>query len=261
MGFISSLRSWLQHPLTRGLDVDSPRTTILRQQIIRQKKFLQKIYDEWYRILLKELPQSPGRLLELGSGAGYLKEFAPSAITSDTFAVPNIDAVLDGCYLPFANNSLCGIVMTDVLHHIPQPRMFFSEAWRCVGPQGVLAMIEPWVTSWSSLIYSRFHHEPFQPQATSWEFPLKGPLSGANGALPWIMFSRDRAQFEAEMPGWKIRRIQPLMPFSYLVSGGVSMRSLMPGWSYSLWRSFENMLASRVNQLGMFALIVLEKRI
>ena len=55
-----------------------------------------------------------------------------------------------------------------------------------------------WVTRWSRWIYGRFHHEPFDPQRADWEFPLSGPLSGANGALPWIIFQRDREQFERE---------------------------------------------------------------
>jgi hypothetical protein len=61
-------------------------------------------------------------------------------------------------------------------------------------------MIEPWVTPWSRLVYTRMHHEPFVPAAAQWEFLTTGPLSGANGALPYILFSRDRAQFELEFP-------------------------------------------------------------
>jgi len=95
-----------------------------------------------------------------------------------------------------------------------------------------MVMIEPWVTSWSRLVYRHLHHEPFRPQATEWECPANGPLSGANGALPWMIFERDRDQFEREYLVWQVRLIKPLMPFRYLVSGGVSMRSLMPSWSF-----------------------------
>ncbi len=47
-----------------------------------------------------------------------------------------------------------------------------------------------------------------------------------------------------------------MMPFSYLLSGGVSMRSLMPGWMYGPVRSLEQMLNQQ--QWAMFALIELE---
>jgi hypothetical protein len=118
-------------------------------------------------------------------------------------------------------------------------------------------MIEPWVTPWSELIYTRLHHEPFQPQAKQWEFPTTGPLSGANGALPYIVFVRDRLQFEREFPMWRIHEIEPMMPFCYLVSGGVSLRSLMPGWSFRLWRGLENLLQPAIDSLAMFAQILL----
>jgi len=73
-------------------------------------------------------------VLELGSGAGFLKSFVPDLITSEVFYCPGIDFVLNGLDLPFMTGSLQGIVMTDVLHHIPQPRRFFAEAARCVCP-------------------------------------------------------------------------------------------------------------------------------
>jgi hypothetical protein len=120
-------------------------------------------------------------------------------------------------------------------------------------------MIEPWVTPWSRWIYTRLHHEPFHPEALQWEFPAQGPLSGANGALPWIIFVRDRLQFEQEFPQWQIELIEPRMPFRYLISGGVSLRSLVPGWSFHLWRYTENALYYWINSLAMFAQIVLRR--
>ncbi len=50
-----------------------------------------------------------------------------------------------------------------------------------------------------------------------------------------------------------------MMPFRYLVSGGVSMRSLMPGWSFSWWHGLENILQPVMGELAMFSHIVLQK--
>jgi len=253
------LKTWLAHPLTRGLDIDDPRTTHLREQIIQEKIFLKRIYQEWYQALARALPPGQGAVLELGSGGGFLREFAPNLISSEFFYCPNVRAVVDGLHLPFAGKSLRGIVMTNVLHHLPQPRLFFTEATRCVRPGGVVAMIEPWVTPWSRFVYSRLHHEPFEPEASSWELPTSGPLSGANDALPWIIFARDRLKFGQEFPQWQSELIKPAMPFRYLLSGGVSLRSLAPGWSFDLWRSLENALERWNGHLAMFAQIVLRR--
>ena len=250
----------LAHPLTRGLDLDDPNTTELRRQIIREKSFLRQIYQEWYTAIASKISSREGPVLELGSGAGFLKDFVPGLITSEVFHCRGIDIVLNGIELPFAHGALQAIVMIDVFHHIPPPLRFFSEAARCVRPGGVVLMIEPWVSVWSQLVYTRLHHEPFQPEAKQWEFPNSGPLSGANGALPYIVFARDRIQFEREFPMWQIQRITPMMPFCYLVSGGVSMRSLMPGWTFKSWRAVENSLSPFINKLAMFACIVLQKQ-
>ena len=242
---------------TRGLDIDDPRTTQLRRQIIQEKSFLRQIYQEWYAAIAAVLPRSTAPVLEIGSGAGFLKDFVPGLVTSEVFYCPGIDVVLDGLELAFEDGALQGIVIVDVLHHLPRPRRFFAEAARCVKPGGVMVMIEPWVSRWSRFIYTRLHHEPFQWEAAEWEIPVSGPLSGANGAIPFIIFMRDRLQFEAEFPMWQIAAIRPIMPFRYLISGGVSLRSLMPGCTFGFWRGVENLLYPWIEKLAMFAQIVL----
>jgi SAM-dependent methyltransferase len=214
-----SLKSLLAHPLTRGVELDDPRMTDLRLQVIRDKPFLRKIYSEWYRMIASRIPAGGGRVLEIGSGAGYFAELEPEAIQSEVFFCRNVDIVADACQLPFPTGSLKAVVMTDVFHHIPKPEAFLEEAKRCLRPGGRIVMVEPWVSSWSKLIYRYLHHEPFVPEAASWEIPESGPLSGANGALPWIIFVRDRSTMRRKFPELAVEEIRPMMPMRYLVSG------------------------------------------
>lgn len=257
---ISLLRQALAHPLARGLDIDSPATTALRRRIVREKSFLRKLYEEWYGLIEASLPPTEGSVLELGSGAGFLDEFIDGLITSEVFLTPGTRLVLDGTRLPFPASSLRAIVMTDVFHHIAAPRAFLSEAARTLKPGGAIIMIEPWVSAWSRLVYRHLHHEPFEPDAVNWEFPSTGPLSGANGALPWIVFSRDRSVFESEFPALHVCAIQPMMPLSYLLSGGVSMRSFMPGFMYRPWRILERGASPLSEFLAMFAMTIIQAR-
>lgn len=252
------LRRLLEHPLTRGLDLDDPQTSALRQRLIQEKPFLRQIYQEWYTRLAEWLPPpEQGWALELGAGGGFAKRSLPRLLASEVFPLPTLDLCADALALPFSRASLRSILLTNVFHHIPKPRTFLSEAARCLQPGGVLAMVEPWVTPWSELVYQRLHHEPFAPRAPEWEFPPGGPLSAANGALPWIIFERDRRQFEREFTALEILHIRPLMPLRYLLSGGVSLRSLAPGWSFQLWKALEQPFNRRA---GLFALIVLRRR-
>ena len=256
---LSTLKNWLAHPLTQGLDINDPRTTALRLRIIREKEFLRRIYEEWYETIRASLPPGEGAVLEIGSGGGFLKEYVPGLVTSDVFECPGVDMVVDAAALPFADGSLRAVVMTNVLHHIPAPRRFFREASRCVRAGGRVVMIEPWVTPWSRVVHRKLHHEPFEPEAADWGFPRTGPLSGANGALPWILFERDRAQFRREFPEWRVARVRPMMPFRYIASGGVGTRDLMPGWTYGLWRGLERLFEPWMKTWAMTAHIVLVK--
>jgi SAM-dependent methyltransferase len=250
---------WLQHPLTRGLSVDDPRTTRLRRDVIRSKPFLRRVYQDWYGLIRASVPAGPGGVLELGSGGGFLREALPETITSDVFGGPEVRVLADGRALPFADGCLRAIAMIDVLHHVSDCRLLFAEAARCVRPDGALVAIEPWVSAWSRFVYGRLHSEPFRPEAPGWHFPPAGPLSGANQALPWIVFQRDRAVFEAEFPEWRIVRLTPFMPLRYLASGGVGFRSLVPGWTYPLFAALEKLAEPGMENLAMFVHIVLRR--
>ena len=257
---LSLLRRWLSHPLTAGRDLDDPATTDLRKEIVQSKPFLKAIYNEWYSMIATQLPAIKGPVVELGSGAGYCGEFIPGLITSEIFFCPSVRLVADAQQLPFADSSLRAMVFTDVLHHMPDARRFFAEARRSLRPGGKILMIEPWVSSWSKFVYTRLHHEPFRPEAKDWAFPSSGPLSGANGALPWVVFERDRREFEAKFPELAIERIRPFMPFRYLVSGGVGMRNLMPMFTHGPWLRLENTLEAFMPRLAMFAAITVVRR-
>ena len=172
-------------------------------------------------------------------------------LSSEIVAWQGVSLVVDAHALPFPAGRLRAVVMTNVFHHLPNARGFLREAARAVRPGGAVVMVEPWVTAWSRLVYRHLHEEPFEPDAAEWEFPSSGPVSGANNALPWIVFARDRARLE---------RDEPFMPISYLLSGGMSYRSLMPGFSYALWRAAESAAAPLMGALAMFALVVLRRR-
>jgi SAM-dependent methyltransferase len=225
----------------------------------RKKTLLNKIYQEWYLQIILKLPINDLPTLEIGSGASFLDHYRQDIISTDIMFYKGIDSVLDAQTLPFKNGSLNAIVMTNVFHHLNNPRSFLDEVTRCIRPGGRLIMIEPWVTNWSSFVYQNLHHEPFDPTSKVWESPVEGPLSGANGALPWIIFHRDRSMFENDYPLLQIVRIKPMMPFLYLASGGITSREIIPGFCYRSIKSFERVISPYNSRIAMFAIIEIER--
>ena len=121
-------------------------------------------------------------------------------------------------------------------------------------------MIEPANTLLSSFIFKHFHHEPFNPNQLGWSLPSGGRLSIANGALPWIVFCRDQSKFEAEFPTLFLKQCEAYMPFRYIVSGGLSIRQLLPAFMYKPMLVLENFLSPLNPLMGMFLKITLQKK-
>ncbi len=250
-------------PETRCIkDLDDPATTLLHAEIIQKKPFLRKLYVDFYKQLEKVVSNPEEKVLvELGSGAGFIKEVISNAITSDILELPNVDKVFSALEMPFEKASVDAFFMFDVLHHITDPRAFFRGALRCLKIGGRIVMIEPANTLWSRFIYKNFHHELFDSQA-KWEpdsLQETGPLSHGNGALPWIIFSRDRRIFENEFPSLRIVRMRNHTPLRYLLSGGLTLRQLVPSFTYPAVKAIEYALSPVNNLLGMFQTIELEK--
>ncbi len=251
---------WLKIPQTRAVtDLDDPAATLLHAGIIKSKPFLRNLYTEFYNQFKESVPDSQGKLLvELGSGGGFIKEIIGNVVTSDILDLPNVDKVFSSSRMPFNDGSVDAFFMFDVLHHITDPRAFFTEALRCLNIGGKVVMIEPANTLWSRFIYKNFHHECFDPQG-GWTLEGTGPLSQGNGAIPWIIFCRDRVIFESEFPSLRIVRMRNHTPLRYLLSGGLTLRQLVPSFTYPLVKAAEYLLSPLNNWLGMFQTTELKK--
>ena len=244
-----------------GVDVlDAPETTDARREVIANKPFLRKIYKAWYKRVTEGISLlANDKVLEIGSGAGFIKEHYTNIITSDIMELKQCDMVVAAEELPFADGELSGIVMVDVFHHIPETEKFLSEAQRVLKPGGKIKMVEPANTWFGRMIYKGIHHEPFDAETSSWSFPSTGPLSGANIALPWIVFQRDKDIFHNKYPALRINNISYHTPFLYILSGGFSYRSLLPGWAFGLAAFVEAMTTPLYPILAMFHTIEVVK--
>ena len=228
-GSSPSMLSLLEEPSLKGLQPGSRGFFVAQKALLLRRPLLKRNYDGWYRRLLEDARSAPanGVILELGSGGSYLKSLEPAIVTSDV--VPGVaDQIIDARRLPFADQSLRALLLTQVLHHIPDVDGFFREAQRTLIPGGVISMIEVAHTPFARFFFRRFHPEPYDDTRQEWSFPQRDSMVDANQALSWLVFVRDRSRFERQYPDLAIEKLAYLPWFTYLVSGGVTARYLIP---------------------------------
>ena len=258
---VNRLMDWLKLDETRSIeDLDDRSLSLLHADIIKKKPFLRSLYKDFYGQFKDSILGGPVKkcLVELGSGGGFIKEVIPDVLTSDIVEIPNVDKHFSGLSMPFQDGTVDAFFMIDVFHHINDADAFLREINRCLKKGGKAIMIEPANTIWSRIIWKNFHHEEFRPES-GWSFDGVNPLSSSNQALPWIVFCRDRQRFEREFPSLKILGLDIHTPIRYLVSGGLSIRQLLPSFTYDAIKVVERVLKPFNRYLGMFMTIEIER--
>jgi SAM-dependent methyltransferase len=222
--------SFLSEPRLKNITIGSSEFFKLQNQLISERPLLKHCYDLWYKKLLlnyKSQGNMPGLLIELGSGGSQLKSHIPNLITSDVIA-GIADQVIDGQRLPFENESIRALFLTHAFHHIPDVRKFLNEANRCLKNGGLINLIEVANTPFARFFFKNFHPEPFLNKKVEWAFDQEHSMLDSNQALSWIVFKRDLSLFNAEFPNLEIEVIEYLPWLSYLLSGGVTKRNVIP---------------------------------
>lgn len=253
-------RAWT-HPLARDLDLDSPEATAIHARLIREKAFLRRLYLHYYTQFDAAVARAmPGGLVvEIGAGGGFYRELRRGVRSLDLRRGADVDVVGSALQLPFRPSSASAVLLLNVLHHLPEPADFFRECERVLKPGGRVCLIEPYAGLLSRRLIRPLHHEPWDEGGT-WSLPPSGPMTGANMALPSIIFIRDRARYDAEFPRLPVDRLQLHTTMLYALSGGVSMRSLVPGSLFKPMLAFESLLAPASRLLASMMTVELVKR-
>ena len=143
-----------------GKGFDEGSTDVLVNKV---KLFIKKVpwvFSAIYKIMNPSFaPWNAGRvvsslpsgvIINLGSG---VTDLGPRVINIDFYPFENVDFVADISNLPFADNSVNGIISECVLEHVPEPIKVVGEMHRVLKKNGVVYVIVPFVFS--------FHSSPF----------------------------------------------------------------------------------------------------
>jgi SAM-dependent methyltransferase len=245
----------------RELALDDPGRAPALVAVIRSKPALKAWYEEMYARYVEVLARCPadGLAIEIGSGAGFARDVVPGLATTDVLPYSGVDQVVDACHMPFADGDLRFIGMLNVFHHVPDVEAFLREAERCVRPGGrclVLDQHPGWI---GGAIFKYAHHEGYDPTAREWRFESSGPLSGANGALAWIVFRRDRDRLARLFPRLKLVRYETHSPLRYWLAGGLKPWSLLPGWGFGAASALDRALVRMSAEFGSFSAVEIER--
>jgi SAM-dependent methyltransferase len=243
-------------------DLDNPARISEIRAAIEAKPALKRFYTEVYARYASAMAKSPanGLAVELGSGGGFAKRIIPELITTDILPYHGIDRVVDATRMPFQDRSVRFFGMLNVFHHIPDVGAFLGEVSRCLMPSGRLLVIDQHPGWISAPVLRYLHHEPFEPKARDWQFGSTGPLSGANGALAWIVFVRDRLRFTREFPDLQFVEYRPFAPLVYWLAGGLKSWCLLPSAAYGLASVIDRLLVSVSRDFGSFVEIDVLRR-
>jgi len=122
--------------------------------------------------------------------------------------------------------------MIDVLHHLERPFVFLNEAARILRSGGVLAMIEPGMSTVAYPCYHYLHQEPADMRVDPFS---PGPAKSsrdpfdANPAIPTLLFNpANRQRLSEAVPELKVLQVDWLSLFAFPLSGALKSWCLMP---------------------------------
>ena len=232
-------------------------------QRIRKNAFLYQIYQDVYQRLAAELPHvSYPRILEIGSGGGFLKASLPHVITSDCIAGPGIDQVVDACNLKasFDNGSLDAITAYNVFHHLPNVEDFLRGAEHVLRSGGRIVLVEPWFTPVGQWFYRAIHHEPVILNPNEWTIQGQGRLGGANSRLPTSVFRDGQRRIAQVAPELSVIDCRPFHKWLYLLSGGLRLNTRVPAKIAQTLLGLDRATARLDGLFAIVALMVVPKR-
>lgn len=262
---MSLIRNFLADPTLKKLNVDDAERLDLHKEVLQQKPMLREVFTDFhhtFKRLAERYLHSKGVEIELGAGIAPMRDSYPEVLATDIVFSPSLDRVLNAESMEIEENSARVFYGQNCFHHFPHPDLFFAELNRTLMPGGGAILIEPFYGPLSRFLYKRlFKSEGFDQNYKSWETPSTGPMNGANQALSYIVFIRDRDEFLRKNPNLEIVHMETCNNYiRYLTSGGLNFRQLLPDIFMPALKSLEKMLYPVRYFLALHHIIVIRKK-
>ena len=230
---MKSVLDTLREPTLSCMDIDGQERLELHRKVLGRKHLLRVVFTELHHLfhrLKNEYLEGIGDEIEIGAGVAPMRDTYPKVLATDIIDSPHLDRTINAEAMDLESASVRVIYGQNCFHHFPRPESFFRELERVLVPGGGAILMEPYYGPVATLLFKRlFRTEGFDKTFPDWNTPVKGPMNGANQALSYIVFVRDRELFEQKFPLLRVvhRSVAPNY-LKYLISGGVNFRQLLP---------------------------------
>jgi hypothetical protein len=128
-------------------------------------------------------------------------------------------------------------------------------------PGGGAILLEPYYGPFATFLFKRlFRTEGFDKTYPSWETPVVGPMNGANQALSYIVFIRDRNKYERNHSSLRVVHQEIAGNYlKYLISGGLNFRQLLPDAFIGVVGLLEKLISPLNRWVALHHIIVIRK--
>ena len=266
MGLFKKIRTALQEPRLIGVDPDSEEMLAIHSKVLYEKPMMRDVFAEFYHICIsldkKHFGDSKTKRVEIGAGVSFFKKKYPEIISTDIKKANNLDMVVDAQNMPFENNSVRAIYGINCFHHFPNPNLFFYELERVLDKGCGCVLIDPYYGTIAKRFYKKiFDTETFDMMQKEWVNESLGFMNGANQALSYIVFVRDKKIFEGKYPNLEIVVQKPLNNYMrYLLSGGLNFRQILPSFFSPVIKFFEFLFIPLNSVFALHHIIVIRKK-
>lgn len=246
------------------MDVDGSERLELHGKVLERKRMLREVFVEFHHAfhrLAARYFKVEGLEVELGAGIAPMRNSYPEVLATDIVATEHLDMALNAEAMSLDDHSARVFYGQNCFHHFPHPDRFFTELERTLKIGGGAILIEPFHGPFAAFLYKRlFKSEGFDMHFPSWETPSTGPMNGANQALSYIVFVRDRQAFERKHPGLEIVHQEICGNYlRYLVSGGLNFRQLLPDALIPVLKVVEKLLHPLRRVLALHHIVVIRR--